>query len=71
MNINLTDITKNIGNTIAKIKNNNELNGNGIFTAPPATMFIAIASPRALPTPSTTPVSIPDLAAGITTLNIV
>ena len=25
MNINLTDITKNIGNTIAKIKNNNEL----------------------------------------------
>ena len=30
MNINLTDITKNIGNIIAKIKNNNELNGNGI-----------------------------------------
>ena len=25
MNINLTDITKNIGNTIVKIKNNNEL----------------------------------------------
>ena len=48
-----------------------ELNGKGKLTAPPATIVIAIASPSALPVPNTTPVSIPDFAAGITALNIV
>ena len=33
--------------------------------------MIAIASPSALPIPSTTPVNIPDFAAGITVQNIV
>ena len=47
------------------------MNGNGRFTEPPATILIAMASPSARPIPRTTPVIIPDLAAGIITLNIV
>ena len=36
----------------------------------PATIMTAIVSPTALPSPSTRPVTIPDLAAGTVTLNI-
>ena len=49
------------------MRNLTELNGSGKFTEPPATILIAIASPSALPIPSTTPVIIPDFAAGIIT----
>ena len=47
------------------------MNGSGAFTELPDTSVIAIASPIALPTPSTTAVTIPDFAAGRTTLKIV
>ena len=57
--------------TICVVNVLTELNGNGIFTAPPATILLAIASPSALPMPNTTPVQIPDFAAGITVLQIV
>ena len=56
---------------VGLVKKLQKLDGNGIFTAPPATILIAIASPNALPIPSTTPVIMPDLAAGRITLNIV
>ena len=45
--------------------------GNGRFTEFPHTRTIAIASPRARPIPRTTPVIIPDFAAGTVTLKIV
>lgn len=45
-----------------------ELGITGVF---PATNITAIVSPIALPIPNTTPVIIPDLAAGTITLNIV
>ena len=53
------------------VRKRTELNGSGRFTEPPATRLIAMASPSARPIPRTTPVIIPDLAAGIITLNIV
>ena len=47
------------------------MKGRGRFTAPPATILMAMASPRALPMPSTTPVRMPDLAAGTVTRRMV
>ena len=57
--------------TIAVVRKRTELNGNGGFTELPATKVIAIASPIALPVPSTMAVMIPDFAAGTVTLKIV
>ena len=48
-----------ISATIAVVRNLTELNGSGTFTELPDTRLIAIASPIALPTPSTTAVMIP------------
>ena len=57
--------------TIADVKKRTELNGSGTLTELPATNVIAIASPTALPVPSTIAVAIPLFAAGIKTRNTV
>ena len=55
-----------ISPTMAVVRNLTERKGSGALTLPPDTSVIAIASPRALPTPSTTAVAIPGPAAGST-----
>ena len=50
--------------TIAVVRKRTELKGSGRLTELPDTSVIAIASPIALPTPSTTAVTMPDFAAG-------
>ncbi len=54
---------------MAVVRNRTELKGRGRFTLPPDTSVIAMASPMALPTPSTTAVAMPGAAAGSTARN--
>ena len=53
------------------VRKRTEVNSPGIFATLPDTIMIAIASPIALPTPSTTAVATPLRAAGRLTLKIV
>ena len=55
----------------AVVRNLTLVKSPGIFATLPATIITAIASPIALPIPSTTDVKIPLFAAGTTTLNTV
>ena len=60
-----------ISDTMAVVRKRTELNGRGRFKELPDTRLMAMASPMALPVPSTTAVMIPDFAAGTMTWNMV
>ena len=57
--------------TMAVVRNLTEQKGKGMFTEPPDTRLIAMASPMARPVPSTTAVIIPGFAAGRITVKTV